>query len=154
GDVSLIAGAATRGREAVVIGGGLLGLEAAYGLARAGAQVTVVHLMDRLMERQLDARAAALLKSAMEQKGITVLPRAAPAALRGMRRIGAGGPADRRTVEADLVVVAIGIRPNVELARTAGLDIGRGVIVDDGLRTSNADIFAIGECAEHRGTCY
>jgi len=154
GDVSAIAGAAARGRKAVVIGGGLLGLEAAYGLARAGAHVSVIHLMDRLMERQLDARASALLKSAMEQKGIMVHLQARTAALRGIRRIEAVELADRRILEADLVVVAVGIRPNVELARTASLEIGRGVIVDDGLRTSNADIFAIGECAEHRGTCY
>ena len=154
GDVAAIESAAARGRKAVVIGGGLLGLEAAYGLAKAGAHVTVIHLMDRLMERQLDARAAALLKRAIEQKGIAVHLQAKTAALRGIRRVEAVELADRRTIDADLVVVAIGIRPNVDLARTAGLNIDRGVVVDDALRTSNADIFAIGECAQHRGICY
>src|SRR5262249_57948311 len=105
-------------------------------------------------ERRAHGAPAPLLRRARDKRGITVPLQAGPAALRGIRRIEAVELADRRTLEADLVVVAIGIRPNVELARTAGLDIGRGVIVDDGLRTSNADIFAIGECAEHRGTCY
>src|SRR5215470_15276076 len=141
GDVTAIESAAARGRKAVVIGGGLLGLEAAYGLAKAGARVTVIHLMDRLMERQLDARAAALLKHAMEQKGITVHLQAKTAAFGGIRRVEAVELADRRTIDADLVVVAIGIRPNVELARTAGLEVDRGIVVDDGLCTSNADIF-------------
>jgi nitrite reductase (NADH) large subunit len=154
GDVGAIAGAAAAGMRAVVIGGGLLGLEAAYGLAKGGAQVTVVHLMDRLMERQLDQRAAAMLKRAIEAKGITVLLKAATAAIRGIRRVEAVELSDRRTIEADLVVVAAGVRPNVDLARTAGLDTNRGIVVDDRLQTSIAGIHAIGECAEHRGTCY
>jgi len=119
-DVAAIEAAAAAGRNAVVIGGGLLGLEAAYGLARAGARVTVVHLMDRLMERQLDPRAAAMLTRAMERRGIAVELNAATAALRGIRRVEAVELADRRTLPADLVVVAVGIRANVELARTAG----------------------------------
>ncbi|MFL5050296.1 MAG: NAD(P)/FAD-dependent oxidoreductase [Xanthobacteraceae bacterium] len=154
GDVAAIEAAAAAGRKAVVIGGGLLGLEAAYGLAKAGAQVTVLHLMDRLMERQLDGKAAAMLKRAIERKGIAVELEAATAALRGPGRVEAVELTDRRSIAADLVVVAIGIRANVELARGAGLKIDRGIVVDDGLATSSAGIHAIGECAEHRGVCY
>ena len=154
GDVAAIESAASAGSKAVVIGGGLLGLEAAYGLAKAGVAVTIVHLMDRLMERQLDHRAAAMLRRAIEQKGITVHLQAATAAIRGARRVEAVELADRRTLEADVVVVAVGIRPNVELARAAGAAVDRGIVVDDCLRTSLAGIHAIGECAEHRGICY
>jgi nitrite reductase (NADH) large subunit len=154
GDVAAIQKAATKSTRAVVIGGGLLGLEAAYGLARAGAQVSVVHLMDRLMERQLDARAAALLKRAVETRGIAVHLNAETARIRGGTRVDGLELKDGRVLEADLVVMAVGIRAHVDLARTADLDIGRGVIVDDGLQTNRADIFAIGECAEHRGICY
>jgi len=153
-DVAAIEAAAAAGRRAVVIGGGLLGLEAAHGLARAGAQVTVIHLMDRLMERQLDPRAAAMLKRAIECKGIAVELQAVTAALHGGGRVEGVELADRRVIPADLVVVAAGIRANVELARTAGLAIDRGIVVDDGLATSRADIHAIGECAQHRGVCY
>jgi nitrite reductase (NADH) large subunit len=153
-DVAAIESNAKPGSKAVVIGGGLLGLEAAYGLAKAGAQVSVVHLMDRLMERQLDARAAAMLKSALERRGIPVHLKAETAAIRGKSRAQAVVLADGRALDADLVVVAAGIRPNADLARTADLDVGRGITVDDHLRTSKPDIFAIGECAEHRGVCY
>lgn len=154
GDVAAIEAAAARGIKAVVIGGGLLGLEAAYGLAKAGAQVSVVHLMDRLMERQLDARAAQMLKQAVEARGIAVHLNAETAAIRGRQRAEAVALKDGPEIEADLVVVAAGIRPNIDLARTADLDIGRGIVVDDHLQTSKAGIHAIGECAEHRGVCY
>jgi nitrite reductase (NADH) large subunit len=153
-DVAAIEGAAAKGIRAVVIGGGLLGLEAAHGLAKAGARVSLVHLMDRLMERQLDARAAAMLRRAMEAKGIAVHLEAATAAIRGVRCAEAVELADRRTIAADLVVVAVGVRPNVELARTAGLRVDSGIVVDDRLQTSRAGIHAIGECAENRGVCY
>jgi nitrite reductase (NADH) large subunit len=154
GDVAAIGGAATKGTRAVVIGGGLLGLEAAHGLAKAGARVSVIHLMDRLMERQLDARAAAMLQRAIEHKGIEVFLQASTAAIRGTRSVEAVELADRRTLDADVVVVAAGVRANVELARTADLTIDRGVVVDDRLQTSRAGIHAIGECAEHHGVCY
>jgi len=154
GDVAAIEVAAAAGRRAVVIGGGLLGLEAAYGLAKAGARVTVVHLMDRLMERQLDHKAAAMLKRAIERKGIAIELGAATAALRGAGRVEVVELADRRTIATDLVVVAVGIRANVELARSAGLKVDRGIVVDDDLSTNSAGIHAIGECAEHRGVCY
>jgi len=153
-DVAAIQAAAAGGNKAVVIGGGLLGLEAAYGLAKAGAQVTVVHLMDRLMERQLDPRAAALLKQAVEAKGIAVRLGADTAGIVGTDRVAAVRFADGTQIDADLVVVAAGIRPNVELGRSADLAIGRGILVDDRLQTSKAGIYAIGECAEHRGNCY
>jgi nitrite reductase [NAD(P)H] large subunit len=151
--------AAKSGTRVVIIGGGLLGLEAAYGLtkARAGvnrAQVTVVHLMDRLMERQLDARAAQMLKRAVEARGIAVRLEAETVRICGRGRVEAVELRDGSTIAADAVVVAVGIRPNVELARTAGLKVNRGIVVDDHLATSGADIHAIGECAEHRGFCY
>lgn len=154
GDVAAIEQAASASRHAVVIGGGLLGLEAAYGLARAGANVSIVHLMDRLMERQLDAHAAAMLRKAVEARGIAVHLNAETAHIAGTQRAGGVALTDGRTLPADLVVVAAGIRPNVELAQTAGLNIGRGIVVDDGLQTGIAGIHAIGECAEHRGVCY
>ncbi len=154
GDVATIEAAAGQQTKAVVIGGGLLGLEAAYGLAKAGAQVSVVHLMDRLMERQLDARASALLKRAVEARGIAVHLNAETAGIRGNKRAQAVELKDGQVIAADLVVVAAGIRPNIDLARTADLDIGRGIVVDDHLQTSIAGIHAIGECAEHRGISY
>ncbi|MGE3149550.1 MAG: NAD(P)/FAD-dependent oxidoreductase [Pseudorhodoplanes sp.] len=153
GDVAALQSAA-KGARVAVIGGGLLGLEAAYGLARAGARTCVIHLMDRLMERQLDPRAAAMLKAAVEARGIAVHLEAETAAIVGVGGVEAVALADGRLIEADLVVVAAGIRANVDLARTAGLDINRGIVVDDHLCASHADIHAIGECAEHRGICY
>jgi len=145
----------TRGRtRAVVIGGGLLGLEAAYGLNEAGAEVTVVHLMDRLMERQLDARAGAMLKQAIEALGIRVVLAAESAAIQGRRKVRGLRLADGRVIEANLVVMAVGIKPRAGLARLADLAVNRGIVVDDQLQTNVAGIHAIGECAEHRGVCY
>jgi nitrite reductase (NADH) large subunit len=142
------------GDRVVVIGGGLLGLEAAYGLAKAGARVTVLHLMDRLMERQLDVTAARMLQRAVEQMGIEVLLNADTAEIAGHGRVEGVALKDGRTIEADAVVVAIGIRPSAELARAAGIAVKRGIVVDDALETAVAGIHAIGECAEHRGICY
>ncbi len=153
-DVTAIRQAAAQRRKAVVIGGGLLGLEAAYGLAKAGAEVSVVHLLDRLMERQLDARAADLLKQAVEAVGVTVHLNAETIAIRGDNRAEAVALMDGRELPADLVVVAAGIRPNVDLGQSADIVINRGIVVDEHLRTSKRDIYAIGECAEHRGVCY
>jgi len=154
GDVAKLQAAAVKGTRAIVIGGGLLGLEAAYGLARAGVAVGIVHLMDRLMERQLDPRAAAMLKRAIEKQGVAVHLGAQTAAIRGDSRAQAVELSDGRSLPADLVVMAVGIRPNADLAASAGLNVNRGIVVDDGLQTSLAGIYAIGECAEHRGTCY
>jgi nitrite reductase (NADH) large subunit len=153
-DVDRLLSLAARKRRVVVVGGGLLGLEAAYGLAKAGAPVTLIHLMDRLMERQLDAPAAALLKSLVERKGIEILLNANTARLHGTSRVEGIELTDGRMIEADAVIFAAGIRPNVALARDAGLPVNRGIVVDDHLQTGAPDIFALGECAEHRGTCY
>jgi nitrite reductase (NADH) large subunit len=143
-----------KGARAVVIGGGLLGLEAAYGLAKGGAAVTLVHLMDRLMERQLDAPAAAMLLREVEARGVQVLLGAETARVEGRRQVESVQLTDGRTIAADLVVVAVGVRPNAEIARGIGIDINRGIVVDDGLQTGLAGVHAIGECAEHRGQCY
>ncbi|MBS0246887.1 MAG: NAD(P)/FAD-dependent oxidoreductase [Proteobacteria bacterium] len=153
-DVAAMEQAAKTHKRAAVIGGGLLGLEAAYGLAKAGMEVSVIHLMDRLMERQLDPRASAMLKEAVEAKGISVHLNAETAAIKGDRRASAVALKDGRDIDADLVVVAAGIRANSDLAATAGLDINRGIVVDDHMQASKAGIYAIGECAEHRGVCY
>jgi nitrite reductase [NAD(P)H] large subunit len=154
GDVGALETAAARLGKAVVIGGGLLGLEAAYGLAKAGLQVCVVHLMDRLMERQLDARGASMLKSAIEAKGISVYLNAETVGIERRKRGMAVCFKDGRRINSGLVVVAAGVKPNVDLARTAGLAINRGILVDDHLLSSKRGIYAIGECAEHRGVCY
>jgi nitrite reductase (NADH) large subunit len=154
GDVETIAAATGAHTRVVVIGGGLLGLEAAHGLAKAGAKVTLVHLMDRLMERQLDERAAAMLRRAVEAKGIRVLLQAETAEIAGAHQAEVVVLKDGREIPTDAVVMAAGIKPNVELARSAGLDVGRGIKVDDVLATSAPGIYAIGECAEHHGVCY
>jgi nitrite reductase (NADH) large subunit len=153
-DVDLLLTLAASKKRVVVVGGGLLGLEAAYGLAKAGAPVTLIHLMDRLMERQLDGPAAALLKNLVEPKGIEVLLNANTARIVGEHRVEGVELMDGRRIEADAVIFAAGIRPNVALARDAGIPVNRGVIVDDCLQTGAPDIFALGECAEHRGICY
>jgi nitrite reductase (NADH) large subunit len=153
-DVDLLLALAAQKKRVVVVGGGLLGLESAYGLARAGAKVTLIHLMDRLMERQLDAPAAELLKTLVERKGIKVLLNADTARLHGETRVEGVELADGRRIEADAVVFAAGIRPNIGLARDAGIPVNRGIVVDDHLQTGVPDIFALGECAEHRGMCY
>jgi nitrite reductase (NADH) large subunit len=154
GDVAAMLAASGPDKRAVVVGGGLLGIEAAHGLARTGARVTLVHLMDRLMERQLDAEAAGLLKAALEARGIEVLLGADTAAVEGETRAEAVRLTDGRILPADMVVSAVGIRPNAGLAAAAGLAVGRGIAVDDHLTTSDPAIHAIGECAEHRDTCY
>jgi nitrite reductase (NADH) large subunit len=153
-DVAAIDNASRRGSRAVVIGGGLLGLEAAYGLAKAGAEVTLVHLMDRLMERQLDASAAAMLRQEVESRGVSVLLEAETARVDGTDRVEAVVLKDGRRLPADLVVVAVGIKPNADLARDAGIAVNRGILVDDVLETSVPGVHAIGECAEHNGVCY
>jgi nitrite reductase (NADH) large subunit len=142
------------GINAAVVGGGLLGLEAAYGLHAQGCTVTVVHLAATLMERQLDAAAGSYLQTHLERLGIRVRLNRETRAIRGEGRVQALTFADGGQLEADLVVVATGIRPNTDLAREAGLAVNRGILVDDHLQTSHPDIFALGECVEHRGICY
>jgi nitrite reductase (NADH) large subunit len=153
-DVDLLLALAARRTRVVVIGGGLLGLEAAYGLAKAGAPVTLIHLMDRLMERQLDAPAAALLKSLVERKGIEILLNANTTRIHGETSVEGVELSDGRRIEAEAVIFAAGIRPNIALAKEAGIAVNRGIVVDDHLETSAAGVFAIGECGEHRGICY
>lgn len=153
-DVERMLNGVKPGRPAVVIGGGLLGLEAAYGLARAGVRVTLLHLAPRLMERQLDDEAARLLRAAIELKGCEVLLEADTARVIGTDKAEAVELTDGRLIPADLVVCAVGVRPNADLGRASGLVCNRGILVDDGLATSDPSIFAIGECAEHRGVAY
>jgi nitrite reductase (NADH) large subunit len=153
-DVDLLLTLAAQKKRVVVIGGGLLGLEAAYGLAKAGAPVTLVHLMDRLMERQLDAPAAELLKSLVELKGIKILLNANTARFHGESCVEGVELTDGRRINADAVIFAAGIRPSIALAKEAGIAVNRGIVVDDVMQTGAPDIFALGECAEHRGICY
>jgi len=142
------------GTRAVVVGGGLLGLEAARGLQVQGCHVTVVHLMPTLMERQLDPDAGTYLMAKMEELGIRVLLGRTTVAVLGNGHAEGVALSDDSTLEADLVVVAAGIRPNVALAHKAGLTVNRGIVVNDQMETSDPDVFAVGECVEHRGICY
>lgn len=153
-DVDSLLTLADEKKRVVVIGGGLLGLEAAYGLAKAGAKVTLVHLMDRLMERQLDSAAATLLKELVERKGIEIILGANTKQITGEGRVQGVELTDGRTISTDAVIFAAGIRPNVQLAKDAGIEMNRGILVDDLMRTAHQDIYALGECAEHRGVCY
>ncbi len=153
-DVEQMLTASRQYKNAVVIGGGLLGLEAAYGLLKQGMTVTVVHLMSTLMERQLDAAAATLLQQTLSERGIAFKMAAQTSALLGTERVTAVQFADGSTVPADLVVMAAGIRPNVALAKDCGLVCERGVLVSDALLTSDPSIYAVGECVQHRGQCY
>jgi len=154
-DVEAMVAAADRGGQAVVIGGGLLGLEAAYGLARRGMKATVIHLMDVLMERQLDSAAGFLLKEALKERGVEVILSANSEEIVGEDgKVSGLRLKDGRVIGCDLLVMAVGIRPSTALAKAAGLETNRGVVVDDGMRTSDPAIFAIGECAEHRGIAY
>ncbi len=143
------------GNKVVVIGGGLLGLEAAAGMAARGADVTVVHIMGHLMERQLDPAAGYLLKKSLEEKGITVLLNAKSSEIAGKDGKARALLLDDGTeLPCDLLVMAVGIRPNIALAQETGLAVGRGIHVDDQMITSDADIYAVGECVEHQGEIF
>ena len=142
------------GLKAVVIGGGLLGLEAARGLQLRGADVTVVHLMKTLMERQLDPIGGEYLQRKIEQLGVKVLLSHTTAAILGNGRVEGISFVNGYRMEADLVVIAVGIRPNAELGLAAGLTVNRGIVVNDYMETSDPDIFAVGECVEHNGVVY
>lgn len=154
-DVDRMLAAADRGGAAVVIGGGLLGLEAAHGLSLRGMKVTVIHLTPTLMERQLDEAAGWLLKEELERRGQQILTEANTAEI-----LGADGHVtgvllkDGREIPADIVVMAVGIRPATELAKSAGLEVERGILVDDNMVTSDPAVMAVGECVQHRGNCY
>jgi len=153
-DVDHMLAAADKGGEAVVIGGGLLGLEAAHGLTLRGMKVTVLHLMPTLMERQLDEAAGWLLKQELERRGQTILTGADTAEIIGTTHVEGVKLKDGQIIPASLVVMAVGIRPNTALAKAAGLDVGRGIQVDDHMVTSDPAILAVGECVEHRGQVY
>jgi len=141
-------------RNAVVIGGGLLGLEAANGLKRRGMEVTVVHLMPWLMERQLDKVAADLLQKTLEEKGLRFELQVQTECLQGDGRVSSVKLKNGTVIPADLVVMAVGIRPNVDLAKAAGLHCDRGIVVNDTMQTFDPRIYAVGECVSHRGTAY
>ena len=153
-DTRALLARAGAGTSAVVIGGGLLGLEAARGLQIQGCDVTVVHLMDTLMERQVDAAGGALLRQQIEKLGVRVLLGRSTKAIVGDGCVEGVEFADGARIDCQLVVVAAGIRPNVELGRRAGLAVNRGIVVNDHMETSNPDVFAVGECVEHNGVCY
>ena len=140
--------------RAIVIGAGLLGLEAAYGLKRQGMDVTVVHLMPTIMERQLDPAAAYLLEKALTERGIDIITKANTKRILGEDKVEGIELEDGRVIEGTMVVMAVGIRPASGLAKEAGLAVNRGIVVDDGMMTSDSSIYALGECAEHRGICY
>jgi len=153
-DVNVMLRTAASAKHAVVIGGGLLGLEAAHGLSLQGMNVTVVHLMSSLMERQLDQAAGYLLKCELERRGVAVLVDAVTEEVVGSNKVEGVRLKDGRVLPADLVVMAVGIRPNIDLAKESGLTVNRGVVVDDHMITSDPSIVAVGECVEHRGQCY
>ncbi|HVJ39718.1 MAG TPA: FAD-dependent oxidoreductase, partial [Stenotrophomonas sp.] len=143
-------------RHAVVIGGGLLGLEAANGLAARGMEVTVVHLAGWLLERQLDPVAAGLLEKSLQARGLRFRLAASTSALLGNADSEVTGVrlADGSEIPADLVVMAAGIRPDTRLAEEAGIHCARGIVVNDSLQTFDPRVYAVGECANHRGTAY
>ena len=159
-DTNAMIDAASRFKHAVVIGGGLLGLEAANGLKLRGMNVTVVHLMEWLMERQLDRTAAGMLQQSLEAKGLSFLLKTQTAQIVGNSEDGTGGRVksvrfeDGAEVPADLVVMAVGIRPNTELAQAAGLYCNRGIVVSDTMQTYDPKVYAVGECVAHRGIAY
>jgi nitrite reductase (NADH) large subunit len=153
-DVEAMLEASRTGSKAVVIGGGLLGLEAANGLLKNGMDVTVVHLLDSLMERQLDKPAASLLKTSLESRGLKFMMEAQTAEIIGNGRVQGVKFTDGSVVEADLVVMAVGIRPNMALAQDAGIHCERGIVVSDTMQTFDPSIYAVGECVQHRGSCY
>jgi len=153
-DVDTMLQASKDYQKAVVIGGGLLGLEAANGLMKQGMDVTVVHLLDSLMERQLDKPASALLKASLEERGMNFMMEAATGEIIGNGRVQGVRFKDGSEIEADLVVMGVGIVPNTELAKSAGLHCERGIVVNDVMQTFDPAIYAVGECAQHRGIAY
>lgn len=153
-DCNLMIEASKKYRKAAVIGGGLLGLEAARGLLHLGMDVSVVHINSYLMERQLDEPAAKLLQKELEAQGMKFLMQKQTTGITGGRRAEGLEFADGSEVSADLIVMAVGIKPNIELAKSSGIEVGRGIIVNDYLETNIPGIYAVGECAEHRGIAY
>lgn len=141
-------------KRAVVIGGGLLGLEAARGLLNLNMEVSVVHITHTLMERQLDETAGKMLQDELEKQGMKFLLAKQTTKLTGRKRVTGVAFADGSIEKADLVVMAVGIRPNVQLAKESGFEVNRGIVVNDYMQTSDPDVYAVGECAEHREIVY
>ncbi|WP_129691089.1 nitrite reductase large subunit NirB [Gottfriedia acidiceleris] len=153
-DTELMIDYAKKYKKAVVIGGGLLGLEAARGLIDRGMEVHVVHLLPTLMEQQLDATAAKMLKKDLEAQGMNFLMEKQTISINGTNRVEGISFSDGTSLDCDLVVMAVGIRPNISLAKEAGIDANRAIVVNDFMQTSEPSIYAVGECAEHNGTTY
>lgn len=153
-DTQIMQQTASTYKKAVVIGAGLLGLEAARGLLHLGMEVTVVHIHEYIMERQLDEAASIMLRRELEAQGMRFLLNKQSEAILGKKRVKGLLFSDGSTAEADLIVMAVGIKPNVELAKKSGLQVNRGIIVNDFMETNIPGIFALGECAEHRGIAY
>jgi nitrite reductase (NADH) large subunit len=153
-DVDAMLAAARSGGRAVVIGGGLLGLEAANGLLRRGMEVSVVHVTGSLMNQQLDPPAADLLRAALERRGLQILLNRQTAEILGGERVERVRFAGGEEIPADLVVMAAGVRPNVELAKSAGLHVERAIVVDDTLQTYDPRVYAVGECVQHRRSTF
>lgn len=153
-DVDAMLEASRKYKKAVVIGGGLLGLEAANGLMKQGMNVTVVHLMDSLMERQLDKPASRMLQQSLEERGMKFLMEQASEEILGDERVTGLKFKDGSKVDADLLVMAVGIKPNFELAQQSGLHCERGLVVNDTMQTYDPRIYAVGECVQHRGIAY
>jgi nitrite reductase (NADH) large subunit len=153
-DVDGMLEASDKGGRAVVIGGGLLGLEAAAGLKARGMEVTVIHLMPTLMERQLDPAAGYLLQRELESRGIEVLCEANTKQILGSDKVEGVELADGTVIDASLVVMAVGIRPSTQLATDAGLEVNRGIVTTASMQTSDADIYSVGECVEVGGMVY
>jgi nitrite reductase (NADH) large subunit len=153
-DVETMLAMARNHRHAVVIGGGLLGLEAANGLQRQGMSVTVVHVTDALMNQQLDKPAALLLQKALEAKGLTFMMSAQTEEIVGPDRVTAVRFKDGTVIPADLVVMTAGVRPNIDLAKSAGLHCERAIVVDDTLQTYDPRVYAVGECVQHRSATF
>ncbi|RVU85744.1 NAD(P)/FAD-dependent oxidoreductase [Leucothrix sargassi] len=153
-DVNTMMEATQKYKKAVVIGGGLLGLEAANGLMKQGMEVTVVHLGETLMDRQLDAPSATMLRKSLEERGMKFLMEHSSTEVLGDERVKGLRFNDGTEVEADLLVMAVGIKPSIELAASAGLHCERGIVVDDTMQTYDPKIYAVGECVQHRGIAY
>ncbi|MGR2782458.1 NADPH-nitrite reductase [Bacillus subtilis] len=153
-DTDTMLAASKQYKKAAVIGGGLLGLEAARGLLNLGMDVSVIHLAPFLMERQLDATAGRLLQNELEKQGMTFLLEKQTEEIVGDDRVEGLRFKDGTSIEADLVVMAVGIRPNTTLGAESGIPVNRGIIVNDYMQTEIPHIYAVGECAEHRGIAY
>ena len=153
-DVDMMVEAATKHKHAVVIGGGLLGLEAANGLMQQGMKVTVLHLTDTLMERQMDPAAGKMLRQSLEERGMEILMPASTKEIVGDGHVEKVVLEDGREIECGIVVMAVGIRPNIELASKVGIHCERGIVVSDTMQTFDPRVYSVGECVQHRGEVY